>query len=281
MGIKFIPAPSMKLANEKLGQRYNGKWSSQMDRDWIADYNNSLLSVSSRLMNHPKFGKIEHVSIQIKVDQSDGIMFHDNSTYVNTELIQNVKDTLFGENRFAIQVYPKKEHLVDIMNIYHIFVFDKNVKDPFVIPNEDDLEIYDGYTTVVDGGEEMDSYLTEVLVYKPTITILDKKYETKLLKFQVANTDDHIWSRKYQVMQELYGAYVFGVEDYPFNKQYRKRKKTEHEPARIFVFDEKIDIPFGLDDNELDMTTPINRGAYMLNKPEIIAAQKLLEKFGM
>lgn len=276
MHIKFIPMPSMKLANEKLGTHYTGKWSSQMDREWAGEYNNSLVHVSSRLINHPKFGKIEHATIQIKY--SVGILAP-NSTKVTTELIQCVKDTLFGENRFAIQVYPKESKLVDIMNIYHIFIFDKHVKDPFVISNEEENYVNTYQCLIENDGEN--PYLTNVNKYNVKVNILGKEYDTELLKFEIANIDEHVWSRKYQIMQQLCGKDVFGIEDYPFFKQYVKRSKTfsEHEPGRIFVFSPDIDMPFGIENGELDLTTYINRGAYMLNKAECIAGQELHDKY--
>ena len=46
---------------------------------------------------------------------------------------QQIKDELFGENRFAIEVFPKQKNLVDVCDVYHLWVFDKKVDMPFGI----------------------------------------------------------------------------------------------------------------------------------------------------
>ena len=42
-----------------------------------------------------------------------------------------IKNELFGENRAAIEVYPKEKNLVDVMDVYHLWVFPKEFDLPF------------------------------------------------------------------------------------------------------------------------------------------------------
>ena len=44
-----------------------------------------------------------------------------------------IKNELFGENRFAIEVFPKAKNLVDVCDVYHLWVFDKKLDLPFGI----------------------------------------------------------------------------------------------------------------------------------------------------
>lgn len=276
MKIDFCISPSMRLMNKYWGGAIKGAWSSQMDRDWIAEYEGNLLSVSSRLISHPKFGKIEHVGIQIKATID---VITTGFTNVNNELIQYIKDTLFSENRFAIQVYPKEENLIDIMNIYHIFIFDKNVKDPFVVP-KDSLILEDDVQVFLDPGEDSDCLYTPIVhKYKTNVNILGISYPVTVLDFELHSSDTSTWSHKYAIMQQICGKNVFGIEHYPFNKQYLKMPKTENEHATIFVFDESIDMPFGIHPNEFYKTEYVNRGAYTLNRSQLEKVETILDKF--
>ncbi|MER2027337.1 MAG: hypothetical protein ABS874_08900, partial [Lachnospiraceae bacterium] len=50
-----------------------------------------------------------------------------------------IKNELFGENRTAIEVYPKAKKLVDVMDVYHLWVFPKEFEMPFGIhPTRDE-----------------------------------------------------------------------------------------------------------------------------------------------
>ena len=44
-----------------------------------------------------------------------------------------IKNELFGEDRVAIEVYPKQKNLVDSADVYHLWVFDKKFEMPFGI----------------------------------------------------------------------------------------------------------------------------------------------------
>lgn len=53
---------------------------------------------------------------------------------------QWLKDSLFGEDRLAIEVYPQKDRLVDQANMYHLWIFEKGFELPFGIHSRDKSE---------------------------------------------------------------------------------------------------------------------------------------------
>ena len=46
---------------------------------------------------------------------------------------QEIKDELFGSRAVAIEVYPAKKNLVDVADIYHLWVLPKQYQLPFGI----------------------------------------------------------------------------------------------------------------------------------------------------
>ena len=57
---------------------------------------------------------------------------------------QWLKDSLFGEDRLAIEVYPQKDRLVDAANMYHLWIFEKDFELPFGIHSKDKSERKEG-----------------------------------------------------------------------------------------------------------------------------------------
>ena len=58
---------------------------------------------------------------------------------ISWSLKMAIKNELFGENRLAIEVFPKSKNLVDIMDVYHLWVFPKEFNLPFGIhPTHDE-----------------------------------------------------------------------------------------------------------------------------------------------
>lgn len=97
---------------------YTGQWMPEMDRCWIRTEDG--VCVCSRLLR-TDWGKVEHVTIT----KSGGeISWADK---------QQIKDELFGKSRTAIEVFPSESRLVDVADVYHLWVFDKNFKLPFGI----------------------------------------------------------------------------------------------------------------------------------------------------
>ncbi len=46
---------------------------------------------------------------------------------------QQIKNEIFGEKRLAIEVFPKQKNLVDVQDVYHLWVFPKDFDLPFGI----------------------------------------------------------------------------------------------------------------------------------------------------
>ena len=123
--VKGIPPRYMR---DHLGLFSGGEnrlgWHGEMDRCWMD--NDENLCVCSRIIR-TKFGNVEHVTI------SRGTGTNDGTGEVSWAMKQQIKDELFGENRFAIEVFPKQKNLVDVCDVYHLWVFDKKVDMPFGI----------------------------------------------------------------------------------------------------------------------------------------------------
>ena len=124
----WIKCISPKMLNDNFDV-YHGQWMPEMDRSWIREEDGT--QVCSRLLN-TRWGKVEHVTITMKGFSADG------SGGFSWSEKQKIKDELFGENRDAIEVYPKQKYLVDVCDVYHLWVFDKKIDLPFGIhPKQD------------------------------------------------------------------------------------------------------------------------------------------------
>lgn len=102
-------------------------WNSEMDRCWIDKEHK--FCVCSRLIR-TQFGNVEHVTISSGTYNGITINDEDKHEITWSDKMQ-IKNELFGENRFAIEVYPKQKNLVDVADVYHLWVFDKKVDMPF------------------------------------------------------------------------------------------------------------------------------------------------------
>ena len=140
--MNFKKALPPKMLKDKINfyeqSEYRVGWHGDMDRCWIDEENH--ICVCSRLIRTEKFGKIEHVTIT-----KDGGL----STDISWACKQEIKNILFGEDRFAIEVYPKEKNLVDVSNVYHLWVFDKNKDMPFGITKKE-------YTKAINRGYDSD-----------------------------------------------------------------------------------------------------------------------------
>lgn len=114
---RWIKMPSMKALHETLGV-YSGSWSRQMDRYWES---NDGYTVSSRLIR-TAIGQVEHVAISRLTPEKGDIPW---------AVKQEIKNELFGANAIAIEVFPAKKHLVDVCDVYHLWVLPKNSVIPF------------------------------------------------------------------------------------------------------------------------------------------------------
>ena len=71
-------------------------------------------------------GKVEHAAISV----IDSLTFNGESD-LPWAVKMEIKNVLFGENRVAIEVFPKERNLVDVADVYHLWVFPKEFDMPF------------------------------------------------------------------------------------------------------------------------------------------------------
>ena len=116
---RWIKSLPMKKAHEQFGI-YNGTWSAEMDRYWESD---DGYHVGSRLIR-TEWGTIEHVTIGRM-----GLVGGD----IPWAVKQEIKNELFGVRATAIEVFPCQKNLVDVMDLYHLWVLPKGFQLPFGI----------------------------------------------------------------------------------------------------------------------------------------------------
>ncbi len=115
-----------KYLHEVMGI-YHGVWWPDMDRCWLS---NDGYQVASRIIS-TEWGKVEHATVQI-IDDS-GFMSSNGERDIPWAVKQQIKNELFGEKRLAIEVFPKQKNLVDVQDVYHLWVFPKDFDLPFGI----------------------------------------------------------------------------------------------------------------------------------------------------
>lgn len=116
---KMIPP---KKVQEEFGNVYQGVWMKQMDRYWESDDGYSVMSRQIKT----EWGVVEHVTIKPMV----GGMW---SGDVPWSVKQEIKDELFGIRAVAIEVFPARKNLVDVADVYHLWILPKNMALPFGI----------------------------------------------------------------------------------------------------------------------------------------------------
>ena len=100
---------------------YDGKWLPQMDHCWESDDGYSVMSRKIRT----DWGKVEHVTIQ----RMNGLFGGD----VPWSVKQEIKNELFGEKVTAIEVFPSEKNLVDVCDVYHLWILPEGFRLPFGI----------------------------------------------------------------------------------------------------------------------------------------------------
>lgn len=145
----FIKSVPPKMLHDTFGV-YSGQWMPEMDRCWM-DFERGY-SVSSRMVYTKQFGNVEHVTIsRIHEDLNSFHVSTGGEAPIGWNEKMMIKNELFGEDRFAIEVYPKQKNLVDIADVYHLWVFDKKYDMPFGIhPKEYRKAINRGYNITPD-----------------------------------------------------------------------------------------------------------------------------------
>ena len=136
--MNFVKAIPPKLLRDKLGMYQGDSWHGEMDRCWVE--NEEDICVCSRLIR-TRFGNVEHVTI------TRGGISVNGSNEVSWSKKMQIKNELFGENRFAVEIFPKQKNLVDVCDVYHLWVFDKKAEMPFgIAPKEYQRAVNRGYS---------------------------------------------------------------------------------------------------------------------------------------
>lgn len=99
---------------------YCGIWNPQLDRCWESEDGFSVMSRKIRT----DWGTVEHVSIHRMSGNTQDITWADK---------QAIKNELFGDRLTAIEVFPDKKSLVDVTDVYHLWILPKDFKLPFGI----------------------------------------------------------------------------------------------------------------------------------------------------
>lgn len=123
----WIKAVPPKMLQDQFGI-YQGHWQPEMDRCWIRKEDGVM--VCSRLIR-TEMGNVEHVTITR--GSVNGSLSCDGSAGFSWAEKQEIKDELFGNNREAVEVYPSVDRLIDVADVYHLWVFDKKYRLPFGI----------------------------------------------------------------------------------------------------------------------------------------------------
>ena len=112
---KCIPP---KYCHEKLGI-YQGDWLPQMDKYWESDDGYDVMSRKIRT----EWGVVEHVTVHRMGSAGD----------VPWAIKQEIKNELFGEKATAIEVFPSEKNLVDVCDVYHLWILPEDFRIPFGI----------------------------------------------------------------------------------------------------------------------------------------------------
>lgn len=115
---KMIPP---KQAHETLGL-YVGQWMPQMDRYWESDDGYDVMSRQIKT----EWGVVEHVTISRMGTFGGG-------GDIPWAVKQQIKEELFGIRSVAIEVFPARKNLVDVCDVYHLWILPKNMVLPFGI----------------------------------------------------------------------------------------------------------------------------------------------------
>lgn len=116
---RWIEKPSPKSMRRGSG------WFGQMNRSYT--YNGEYAAITREI--DTEWGRVIHCAFRNK-----------NGTEISWKEKQWLKDSLFGEDRVAIEVFPQKDRFVDAANMYHIWIFEKGFELPFGIHDKDKSE---------------------------------------------------------------------------------------------------------------------------------------------
>jgi len=142
---KWKETLSPKQVNDISGCYNHGNWLKEMDRCWWSD---DGYQVTSRLL-FTEWGKVEHAAITYKpegfkvnssIDEVINSLSNDGSRDIPWNVKQEIKNELWGKDRIAIEVFPQEKNLIDVQDIYHLWIMPKGFKMPFGIHPTKDVQ---------------------------------------------------------------------------------------------------------------------------------------------
>lgn len=184
--MSWVKGISPRTMHEQFGL-YRGNWMPEMDRCW-EDYERGY-SVCSRMIDTKQFGKVEHVTIAKHRSEGDSLIPTGGERAIGWNEKMMIKNELFGEDRFAIEVYPKQKNLIDTSDVYHLWVFNKKYDMPFGIhPREHKKAINRGDARLT--MDELKALETAIEKHKPKDSEeIDSVAQTMLELFNEVDND--------------------------------------------------------------------------------------------
>lgn len=116
---KWIEGPAPK------SMRVGKGWFGQLNKAYT--YNSEYAAMTREI--ETEWGKVIHCAFR-----------NLKGTDITWAEKQWLKNSLFGEDRIAIEVFPTKDRLVDAANMYHIWGLEKGFELPFGIHDNDKSE---------------------------------------------------------------------------------------------------------------------------------------------
>lgn len=113
---KWIEKPSPKSL------RQGTAWFGQMNHCYVYGTKYAVLTRDVETA----WGKVIHCAIR-----------NGTNTDIPWKEKQWIKNSLFGEERTAIEVFPKESRLIDAANMYHLWILEKDYELPFGIHADD------------------------------------------------------------------------------------------------------------------------------------------------
>lgn len=157
--VKGMAPKFMREMGAKLGQDIgHDGWHWEMDKCW-EDYERGY-SVCSRMIYTKQWGNVEHVTISRHHKKDGPLVSTGGEAPIGWNEKMMIKNELFGEDRFAIEVYPKQKYLVDVADVYHLWVFGAKYDMPFGIhPKEYKKAINRGATFYEEDMAELQKHM--------------------------------------------------------------------------------------------------------------------------
>lgn len=178
----FVRNPDLEEVNTHFGVR-------PADEIWV----NNIYQVSVRLMIRngeteppPNREGMLHLSIHR----------HDRYPIGDWRHMQQIKNEIAGEDRWAVEVYPSEEYLVDTANEYHLWVLDAGADVPFalhegLVTSDETVERFNATRDESQGkrGRQREWQPGLTMGRGPTAQIMSPELENELMKATGRNRD--------------------------------------------------------------------------------------------